>query len=457
MKNKLFIIILLLSSYLYSLESADQEISKKMMKVFGEDISLEQIEKVLEFDNTNREALIKKAIYMDNDKVSLSISKDILKNIDMEEVESKLHYISILYRLKEYEELISFSEKINLNVLNSADTLYFLSDSYIHQSDFITAKDIIKIATHQFPYDQRFLELLYQITLDRKILTLISNLNKPLQSYIRLYNRIDTKLSKLTLEVLIENEIKKLDISSFINFIGNYEVIKILLNSIDTNKLNGLYKLDIDSDSYPDTLLKVENGIIEYKGFDRDRDNVIDYEIFLENSIPKSVVIDGNILSYGKYPYIDYISMSGNERITYNLFKNYTKYKLPDLIEPVDFNLIVDNVPKMKLINKSYYLDDKLLKKIIFKDFDSYLLYSEPNKNKDFDKCLFVKNDIIISGLRDLNSDGIFDLCEVYQEGKLIGSAFSATGKTEDITFIETYDGSKEEILNKVDFQWLEK
>lgn len=454
MKKKLLVIYILLNTSLFSVDNADKIISKQLNKIFGDDITLDQIERVLEFDNNNRNALIQKAFYMDSDDISLNISNDILKNIDIDSLESKLHYISILYRLKKYEEIIEFSNNINVNTLNSSDTLYFIADSYIRIGSLTKSQAIIQMAKHQFPSDQRFYELSYVLSKDRKILYSISTLNNPLQSFIRLYNRVSDILPELTLEVLIESELSKLDNSLLETYVGNYKVLKILFKNTNINLFNGLYRLDVDSDSYPDTIFKVNNGIIEYKGFDRDSDNVIDYEIFLENSIPSSIVIDGNILKYDEYPYIDYVSIKGTERITYDLYKRYTKKRVTSLTGPVDLKLVVDDIPKLKLIGKSYYKNKNLIKKIIYKNNNSFIVYSEPNIHGKFDKCLYLYNDIIKSGLRDLNSDGIFDLCEIYENGELVATAYSETGKNDEVTYIENYSSFESDYTDRIDFYW---
>lgn len=455
-RKVILIFFILINTYIYSLESSDKLISQGLVDIFGDDIKIDQINKVLEFDESNRDALIKKAQLYDNSDSSLHISKDILKNIKLESLESKLQYISILYRLNEYKEIIKFTDQINIDALNSSKTLYYIADSFLRENNLLKAKEIIDLSIHQFPSEAIFLELLYLTNYDKNILSKLTTFSDPLQSYIRLYNRVKTSSSALLLEVFIERYLIDVEVSELNSYIGNYEVLKPLFKVKDITKLNGLFKLDIDGNTFPDTIFKVNDGIIQYKGFDRDSDNIIDYEIFLEDKTPKSVVIDGTILSYSNYPYIDYISLLGEERVTYDLYKNYTVKTLTNLLTYVDLEIIVKKLPKLKLLSKTYYIGDKIDKKYVYKDLDTVLLFSELNKQNDFDKCLYIKNDEIIAGLKDLDSDGIFDLSEVYNLGKLVGYAYSETGQINDISHIETYGVSDEYIMNNADFRWLE-
>lgn len=453
-KKSLLLLLFVYPSFLFPLNTADQKISENIFNVYGDDITLEQIKKVLEFDEDNRAALVKKADYMDSYDISLYLIKEILESSDTLELESKIHYISILYRLKLYNELILFSENIDLNRIDGADTLYFVSDSYIRMNEFEKSGGIILLAKHQFPNDVRFLELEYLIDQDRSVLSKIEKLHNPLQSYIRLYNRIEAVLPRLTLEVLIENKLVNLDKKTLGDYVGNYALFKPLLTILSTYNLTGYFSLDVDSDTFSDTYIKVKNGIIQYKGYDRNRDNIVDYEIFVEDGTPRSIVVDGNILTYGEYPFIDYISILGEDRITYNLYKNFSKKELTTLISPNDLTLILKQIPKLKTISKIYYKNDKPYMKSIFKDENTMLIYSEVNEENQFDKCLYIKNDTILAGLRDLNSDGIFDLSEVYVNGIIVGSAYSFSGNKDEITFVDSLNLSKELIIKRSNFEW---
>jgi len=319
---------------------------------------------------------------------------------------------------------------------------------------FDIADKILEVSIHQFPADQRFLELLYIRNNDRAILARIQKGKFPLRSFLRLYNRVDKDIPKLVLEILIKRILKTLKIDDLKIYQGNYEILPILFNIIPKESFSGVYVLDTDSDTFSDTFYKISDGVIQYKGLDRDGDNVIDYEFFLKDGIPKSVIIDKSIMHYGQYPFIDYISISdpNSRRVTYNLYKNFTKKKLTTLTDEPDSSLVVSEVPRLKVISKIYYYAETIMKQEIFRSDNTVLVYSEQNLLGKFDKCLLMKDNIIISGLRDMNSDGIYDLNEIYNHGVLVGNAYSPSGTNEDISYLESYTGN--DLSGEVDFNW---
>ncbi len=424
----LFTFFILLYGVLFSIESADTLISRELFLTYGKDITIKQLSEVLEYDNYNEEALIKKAILLDNDNSSLFIPKLILEQTSLTDLKSRYHYISILYRLSFYKEIIEHSLSINLNQIDNADTLYFIADSYIRDNNKEMSFEVTGISKHKFPNDERFIELSYLIDQKRTHLTKIKNLTNPLESYFRLFSRVSDVLPRLTLEILIENELKDYKIEELTTLVGNYDVLPLLFNIFPKKEFNGVFSLDKNCDSFIETKLVVDNGNIIYKSIDIDFDNIVDFQCLLEDLRPVKLIFDKSILVYDNYPYIDYLKVDTGEIEIYDLYKNYTKYNIPGLLKDIDLMPNFDIIDELKINSKLTYIDGFLYSKWLYNSEKSVTILTDSDFNGLFDGSLYVEEDIILYGLRDLDSDGSYDIYDIYENGEIIDSQFNNTG-----------------------------
>lgn len=425
----LFTFSILLYGVLFSIESADKLISRELYLTYGKDITIKQLKEVLEYDNYNEEALIKKAILLDNYTNSLFISKQILEKTLLIDIKSRYHYISILYRLNFYKEIITHSQSINVKEIDNADTLFNIADSYIRTNDIDMSFAILEISMHKFPNDKRFVELLYILTKQRSLLTHIKKLSNPLESYFRLYSRVYEVLPRLTLEILIKNELKNYMIEELNKFVGNYDVLPLIFDVFPKEDFNGEFSIDKNSDTFIETNFIVENGNIVYKSIDIDFDNIIDFQCLLEDSVPVKLIFDKSILVYNNYPYIDYLEVHSGKIEIYDLYKNYTKYKIPSLLKDIDLLPDFDVIDKLKINSKLTYIDGLLYSKWLYSTEKSITVLIDSNFDGSFDGSLYLEDNVILYGLRDLDSDGTYDIYDLYENGEIIDSQFNNTNK----------------------------
>lgn len=416
----LFICFISVYGVLLSNESADKLISNELFLNYGNDITLNQLNEVLEYDNFNEKALIKKALLFDDKTNSLNIPKLILEKTSLTQIESRYHYISILYRLGLYNDVIQHCETLNINKINNPDTLRYIIDSYLRVGNRTKPEEILKISKYKYPKNLMFLELQYIINTKRDLLVDIQNSSNPLQSYIRIYNRLPDGIPKLTIEVLLKRELVKINKTKLNSIVGNYKIIPLLFDYFTKTEFNGSYYIDKNSDTFIDTEFKIVNGNITYKSIDTNYDNIIDFKFILKDSTPEKVIYQNSSITYDNYPYIDTLKL--NKDNIYNLYKNHTKYIIPNLIKDIDIIPNFNNVESLKINSKLIYKDGLLYSKCIYNSKNSMTIFKDNDLNGFFDEKLYIENNTILYGLRDLDSDENFDIYDKYKNGEIIDS-----------------------------------
>lgn len=425
MKNRILITFLLLTTLnsIFTFSLHDSSISEQLLDVFGNDITIDQLDKVLEFNNGNSEALYLKAKKMDREGISLRIPLYILEKSQLSTVESKYHYISILYRLSKYNDVISaFSENEMLNITDS-DIIYFLADSYYRQLQNEKSLKMLRSGIHQFPEDIRFYELKYLINMDTESLKFIRLNKHRLNTLFRVYKRNNNHRVKSLLKKIIRIELKSISSQSLNNLKFNSDIISDFKININTDELNGIFYLDNNCNTFADGFFELQEGIPLRFELDRDNDNINDLTyIYDSNSIYK-VIDNNNSIEYHNYPYIKKIELGDTDKEIYTFHMNKVKYPIYDVVNsylPINFFELINNMNVRKI---EKVINNKVVKIHVFRNDNTEVIYLNPNNN-GWDHCLLVRDSVILSGVRDFNSDGFFDIVEVYNNGVLTDSLY---------------------------------
>lgn len=421
MNNKVIYFLIIVNFFsLYAADNHDNKISEELFYLYGDNITEDQIGKVLEYNPYNDKALYIKAKKLDNKTTSLFLALETLKKTSLSTVESKYHLISILYRLGYYRELLPVAEKLEINNIEDVNTLFYIADSFYRTDNLKESLDVINIARYKYPDHTLFYELNYLINRDKTSLRKIWFSNDVLQYLIRLQNRLPIDDRDSLVEVLIRYKLRFLDRNKLNNLKLNYNVINIISNELKGFELNGNFYLDSNSNTFPDSRALFENGKLSYITIDRDGDNLDDIQFMLKSGVLTNI-IDKNIkLDYGLYPYVKSIEVGGNVKKKIIFYKNETVFEYEELYseyESIDFNKIIKE-GKLKRIE--HLLNGKIYSKFVFLDNNTIKIYLEPNQNNTWDKLLLVKNGIVESGVRDLDSNGVYDLLEFYRENQLL-------------------------------------
>ncbi|QEN06223.1 hypothetical protein EW093_16520 [Thiospirochaeta perfilievii] len=422
-------LLFIFSINIFSLDglNKDKLLSKELFNSYKEDITLEQLNKVLEFDKNNQVALISKAIYLDKNNYDLNLVKKNLELSTLPTFESQLHYITTLYRLNMYEQVLGYTSKIDLGDIGRMDVLFYIADSYIRTGQNMDALKIIKSAQHQYPNEVKFYELEYLIKPLRINLTKVLNRETSLQSLIRLYQRCSGLVPKITIEVLLNKQLRKANINEINGLVGNYMVIPLLLKILPKEELSGFYYLDTNSDTYPDTQFCLQNGIIEYKKIDSNQDNIYELQFYFNDSIPYLIRYNESELYYDNYPFIDKILLSERPdyKKEYDLYKSYTKFKIPNPIINSKIKLDFSLLDRLKTISITTYHNNQLVDKKKFINDNTYFLLEEYNKYGGFDLSTYFEDNIKKYSLEDINSDGLFDIYKKFSDDLVIETKYN--------------------------------
>lgn len=410
---------------LFTFESQDTYISHELLNVYGDDITKEQLDIVLEFDKSNSEALYKLARILDKENVSLFYPLKILEQSGIASLGSKQHYISILYRLGRYFEVVETSNKMDIYNITNADTLFYISDSLIRVSQEEIALVVLASGLHQFPEDIRFHELRYLLLSDSESLSFIRRQEDNISSLFRLYNRVVSKRSKSLLYKIIRRTISTLTTDEVENLQASYNlaIINDFIKYIDKEKIKGRFLIDIDSNTFSDGFVDVENGKIIRNSRDKDKDGKIDLEYIYIDGNFKEITDDKNKILYTDYPFVNKIEIGKIKKNVYSFHNNKVSVKVDNQLEPKPLMDISDMINYEYLRKVESFTDDELVKVIIYRNNKTEIIYLEPHAN-GWGHCLLVRNSVILSGVRDMDSDGFYEIHEEYSNGVLTGSYY---------------------------------
>jgi len=401
------------------------------------------------FSNFNSSALVKKAELLYEDKnYDLTQILSLLEKSELTNVSDQYLYILTLYRLKEYLKIKLFIAKLDLNIISDADTIFYIADSLIRTGDYSKALKIIELGFYQTPDDLRFYELHYLVTKSKKTLKKLRESNISTASYLRLYNRIEDSSYVDVINYYLLPKLEKLNINELKKLTLNFKLLPTLLSRINIDTISGKFLFDNDSDTFPEIILKVKNGVLESAYYDRNQDRLNELEIFFDNGKPVYIIKGDNRLVYSRYPYVSKILLGKDELKEYLFYSNATVFHISNITEATFNPEFISVVSSGKLKMESIYNKDKLIEQSIYRDSDTVLRFSDV-KDGVFSRCSLIVDQVIVSGLRDIDSSGNYDSAEFYTNGILTGIEYVSVNGDNLLSYFETYlPESKKEWLD---------
>lgn len=444
MKKILLQITLLLSLNCISWAN-DIDIAEKLLRYYmSVDLQLDDLEKVMEFDNENSIALIEKAKLLGNN-ISLYDVKSLLERSKFVTELSKVMYIETLYQLKDYNGLVQF---YNVNIFSTdlpAAFYYRVINSFIYLEEYENAKELYSQYQSSFKNTIEFLELGFLLFRDKAILDEL--LYK--QQYtviIRLYNRVEM------------DDLLELYIYSFVDdldnlVIGNYKLLN-LLTSRFSMQYNDFMLLDNNSDSIVETEMNFKNNVLLSKQIDFDQDNIQDYTLLLDDGIPVSIMLNNKKILFKTYPYVDTVIINESDVVKYKIPHKLYRYELinPLLFNP-DLHVFDIDIKNISLDWIKEYDNETLKKKIYYITDKDYLIYEDYRGNHYYKISHFV-NGVLYRSLMDLDYDNIFDFYELYNSDRKVLSAYSKNGDPQNIDNIEMNLESDSKYVKEISFNW---
>lgn len=419
----ILLIIFLFVDSVFSFESQDTNISDKLLDIYGDNITVDQLDKVLEFNKDNSEALYVLAKIMDRDDVSLFYPLELLKKSGIHSTESKYHYISILYRLGHYHEVVKVSLELDIFNITDVDIIYYISDSLLRIKQTEKASALLSSGLHQYPEDLRLHELRYLIENINESLKFIRLQEYNTDSLFRLYSRTTNKRSKSLLSKIITKKIEGMSINELHDSIYNINVIDDFIKYFDIEAINGSFMLDNDCNTFSDGYLDVVNGRLQRSSKDKDRDGLIDLEYTYIDREFNSIDDDKNRIEYSDYPYIDKIELGSESKDVYFFHKYKVMFSVENQLEPAPLEEILNLVDNKYVRRVENYINNDLVKVIEKRNDNTEVIYLEPHDN-GWGHCLLVRNSVVLSGVKDIDSDGIYEIHEEYNNGVLINSHY---------------------------------
>lgn len=433
--NKALICLLvsLVSISLYSNKIQDKEIAKAILDS-NKEITFEVINEVLEFDPENQVALKEKILLLYHGNNSLYEIKELFSEITDDDLTTNRIKLEVLYRLGQYEYIINNRKLFAEN--DSPKSVYYISDSYIRKGIDSIALELIKEGLYENPYNTLLNELNYLLTLDSGSLRIIRQNGDGYNSLIRLHSRMDSqKKGHSLIEKILNIRITNTSINEFSYLNLSYPFLELISHRI-TEDVNGEFSFDKDSDGFIETVFNVNKGILLYKGVDLDGDKIFDNEIWLNKGIPEKIRHNEIVLNYGLYPYINSIVCNDDSiREIIRFTKNKVVYRPQKLT--VDNIISLNDYKDFGSIIEKEIFNSNLYEKWIYKDSNTILKYKDEEKLGFFSHITLEENGNVISGVRDLNFDGQYDIHENYIGGVLVGAAFVNHKK---YTYYEGYE-----------------
>lgn len=413
MKKSFLLILIVISSLCYSVSDHDIEMSKAIL---NSSVSPDEnlIDEALEFDPNNQVAHFLKIMlmYERGDDLDLILDRfSYIKEYDEQMLATKLE---IEYRLGKYKDI---SHNYNNYIsLSDKKAQFYIIDSHIRNNLISVAKKVLTNQLYSNPYDLLYNELNYYLYKDTGSLRILRESSDAITSLFRLYGRSvsngkeDTLIKRVLIWELNNREIEYKDI------VYNYEV----LNLIKTPDLEGVYKFDRDYNLFPDTRFVFLDNILISKDVDRDGDTIYDSTITYNGGNPKLITDREMSIVYSNYPYLKFSEIKGEVKSTY--YDDMLAYRPPQILSNV--------TPDLSFINNKNSVENlEVYNKNMIKEFwefksDSTTVVSRELVNNLFTHKLLVKDNKIISGVRDLDVDGIFDVYEEYIGGELAGTLY---------------------------------
>lgn len=445
MKKTLFIFILLLKS-LYSSYAKDYEIAENLLMHYMEgEISLDELAMVMEYDEDNPIALIEKVKLTISNK-SLHNIRDLLERSQWVTEESKVLYLEIIYQLRDYSSVIDFFSKNKFPINLDASFYFKIIDSYLRLEQTDYALELFNLYKVEFGNSIEFKELEYLLFKDTKVLDRIYYDFEGYNSVIRLYNRLnDDNLFELFIYRLIDKVDNKM--------ILNYKLLRFITTHFSI-EFDGEVLLDNNSDGLTDAILTFNKNLLISKHVDLDQDNVMDFSLKLNSGVPQSIKLNNIEIVYNTYPYIYSLHITEEKSLIYTFPEYRYQYKFNNpLFNKPNIQVFETKLSNLSIETIQEYLDDKLIRSMKYINRRDYLVYDD-YRNNNYSSITHYIDGEIYRRLWDLNYDGIFDYFEMYDNQKLVLTAYSQSGNVERIDKLEIYTDTNSQYLKEISFNW---
>lgn len=247
----------------------------------------------------------------------------------------------------------------------------------------------------------------------------------------------------------------------------------LMIRSSGKEKLkDGVYFGDYNFDGVSDEIVTVsENELTFLK--DENQDNITDISIHFTNGIPSGVYLNrgdlGYEFKYSDYPYMEEVIFSNKKlKRIYKIYPGTAYTPLRDLnsfnwkynkkrdaiVE--DFTLTPVDLLKMSYRFDEYFSDNKnVFREYTLKGGEVTGIREDSRDSGMFDHFLEISAWQPESGKRDINGDGIIDVYEYYEDGKIIGIAvdWNNNGKSEyledwSVLNIKTWDFNEDSYMD---------
>lgn len=445
MKKTVLLLILCLTLYVNSW-TEDREIAEQLLQYYmSEDLDLEDLDKVMEFDNENSIALIER-VKLTRNEISLYTIKELLEKSNLITEYSKIMYMDTLYQLKDYAGVILFYTENDFSTDLPVSFYYRIINSYIYLDDFDRAIELFSLYKSYFNKTVEFLELEYLLFRSRVVLDQLMS-QEEYSVLIKLYNRdqINDELLELYLYRIIH------DLNE--NIIGNYKFLSFITSNYSLD-YNGIMYLDNNSDSIIDTELVFNNNIVLSKKIDMDQDNIEDYTLQLESGLPQSIRFSNKEVFFKTYPYLDTV---------YICDVTDKKYKLSDKKYRYHINNPITNNPSLEIfdtdVNKltvdwiEEYSNNILTRRYFYLNKSDYLIFEDYRDGIYYMISHYIDG-VLYRSLMDLDYDTIFDLYEQYDSDSKVLSAYSKNGDPLNIDKLEIHIERDSDFLKEISFNW---
>lgn len=380
----------------------------------------------------------------------------------------------IIFRKKEYKNLIEIIEKIAYPDYNDNDLMYLYLLSLKNDNQLIKYRFVLSQSLYRYSEDYRFGELyLYENSSYRDSILMGSQKYKNPDGYLAAFLKAAISLEDSTNKILaLESYFKNggKDISAYIEYyrltgsLDDEKFARLLEKNIFENPANrirlvkilptremreklaaawsaytGNIYFDFNKDGFFEELHLYENGIPIGVSIDDNQDGVIEVMIIFENGDPSELILTNHDfirISYDEYPAIKELSISeGSERKVYTILKDslllpvYEKRAIDDKIVFFgnETSLFLNNLDNLKnnAVRISTYSGGSA------KDNYKYLQQELERRSESFtvlkiynaimgDYVYHQLNDKRTAGFADFDFDNLIDIKETYTDGDLV-------------------------------------
>lgn len=319
-----------------------------------------------------------------------------------------------------------------------------LSDYAVRKGNTEWAMDVIDKGLEQLPDNQVLILEKIKLTTDK------DDINKIIGTYI-LKGGKDPIAAVIALENKLENKQEFIDffiknngmfhidlLDRFISVNGLKEILEDLPGT-DFLNFTGVRILDVNRDGFFEEKYHYKNGRLASWDNDKNQDGVIEFKAVFNNNIPVSVLFQNEQLQiqaiYKTYPFLSLISfITETARKEYKLLPLKYSLKIFDDLSFKDDSKLAGQYRLFAVRNLSFP-DEAAVKDVSFcvNEYENNILtqrieilggkkvYLKSDEDKDgvFDHFINFDKNLPATGKRDLDGDGIFEIEEYYEKGKL--------------------------------------